>query len=111
MEKSTHITLKEYVDVRINNVEQATELARAGMEKRLEGMNEFRDTLKDQASKFVTRDELNAQLDKIEALIKSLELSKAILEGKATQASFYISLFFGVVGAISGIVSLVSRFL
>ena len=51
------VTLKEYFDAQIENVKQATELARESMEKRLDGMNEFRDTLKDQAGKFITRQE------------------------------------------------------
>lgn len=94
------------MDIQLKNIEEATKLAHAGMEKRLEGMNEFRETLKDQAGKFVTRDELSAQLDKLEGLIKSLELSKAKLEGMASRTSFYIALFFSLVGAISGLVSI-----
>lgn len=38
--------------------DRALDLARDSMEKRLEGMNEFRDTLRDQASRFITRNEL-----------------------------------------------------
>lgn len=51
---------------RIASLEKATIVAKEQMEKRLEGMNEFRDTLKDQAAKFITREELKAELSAIE---------------------------------------------
>jgi len=35
-------------------------MTRVAMEKRLDGMNEFRDQLRDQAARFIGRDELNA---------------------------------------------------
>lgn len=46
------------LEERLRATEKAVELARVGIEKRLEGMNEFRETLKDQASRFVTRSDL-----------------------------------------------------
>lgn len=42
---------------RFESINRATTLARESMEKRLDGMNEFRDTLKDQASAFIPRSE------------------------------------------------------
>jgi hypothetical protein len=82
------ISLREYIDMRISNIEahiiasqkgmekatefaldakdKATEFARISMEKRLDSMNEFRQTLSDQAALFITRDQH-------EALIKSID--------------------------------------
>lgn len=40
------------------SIDRSIDLAREGMEKRLDSMNEFRETLRDQAGKFVTRNEL-----------------------------------------------------
>jgi hypothetical protein len=103
--------LKEYLDVKINASEKAKDTAYASMEKRLEGMNEFRDTLKDQAAKFVTRDELASQLERINILVKSLELSKATLEGKANQSSVNVAMIFSILGTLIGLISLASRFI
>ena len=58
MEKET-VTLREYIDVKISALDRATVLAAQQMERRLEGMNEFRTQLKDQAAGFVSKDELN----------------------------------------------------
>jgi hypothetical protein len=57
------ISLKEYVDEKFKDIEKATEVAVNTLDKRLNSMNEFRDTLKDQASKFVIREEMNAKFD------------------------------------------------
>jgi predicted nucleotide-binding protein (sugar kinase/HSP70/actin superfamily) len=67
------VTMKEYVDmqaqlnkewaekfieVQFQNVNDNVSKANAAMEKRLDGINEFRAQLKDQAGTFITRNEL-----------------------------------------------------
>jgi len=66
--RHTVVGLKEYVDMRFPNpkklkinalhsIEIVRREAQTAMEKRLEGMNEFRDQLRDQATRFITREE------------------------------------------------------
>jgi len=66
--RHTVVGLKEYVDMRfsesekakdnaLHSIEIARREAQTAMEKRLEGMNEFRDQLRDQATRFITREE------------------------------------------------------
>ena len=64
MTKDELITLREFLEARLEHIEEKTRLATAALDKRLEGMNEFRDTLKDQASRFVTRTDLEVILEK-----------------------------------------------
>lgn len=52
-------TIQVQVDRRFGDLSVQTELARQSMEKRLDAMNEFRDQLREQATRFVSRDELN----------------------------------------------------
>ena len=67
------VPLREYMELHFRLMKELTELhfkltkekveeAKVSMEKRLDGMNEFRDALKDQAGKFVTRAELLAMI-------------------------------------------------
>lgn len=67
------ISSKEYIDNQIQWLEKvmnaeikadrdARGKALASMEKRLDGMNEFRTTLKDQAATFITRGQLWAAI-------------------------------------------------
>lgn len=92
------ISLREYFEVLIGNIKEATEQARVGMEKRLDGMNEFRDTLRDQASKFITRDEVDLQIDTfrsyyenqhktLEDRIENLEQLKSRQEGAEAKSN------------------------
>jgi len=68
--------MEKAYNLMFESVEQATELARTQMEARLEGMNEFREQLKDQASKFVTREELESKVSLLNAEIKSTSKGK-----------------------------------
>lgn len=79
--------LKIMIKLKTESIERATDLAKKEVDLRLEGMNEFRDTLKDQASRFITRDEYNALLEKYGGEIKSLRDSRSSAEGKDTQKS------------------------
>lgn len=69
------VTIKEYVDMQAqlnrelmlklievnnDNINDNVIRANTAMDKRLDGMNEFRDTLKDQSATFITRAELFA---------------------------------------------------
>lgn len=75
------------------SIDKALTLAREQLETRLEGMNEFRQSLKDQATQFVTKAEHRFILDDI----RELRESRAELRGKASQASVYIAWLLAVV--------------
>jgi hypothetical protein len=62
--------------------ERAVDKAEKAMNERLTGMNEFRDTLRDQASKFTTRTEMDVEIDSLKKALRDLELFKSNLEGR-----------------------------
>lgn len=95
------VTLREYLESRLEAVEKATYLAANTLEKRLEGMNEFREALKSQTNLFVTRTEIENQFGKLGDDIRELRESKAMLEGKASQ--LYVTITF--------VISLISLFI
>ena len=97
------ITLKEYLEAQIkwldrhfdNKVvalDRAVEKAEQQLNKRLEGMNEFRDTLKDQAGQLATKEQLSLLKDILEERLRSLETSRARIIGIAIGMSFFVSL-------------------
>jgi hypothetical protein len=97
------VSLRRYVDMRFKGVEDKTELAREAMEKRLDGMNEFRDTLSDQASRFVPRTEYNDLKDTVEGLTES----RAELRGKASQNSVIAAYVIAAVSIIISVIALI----
>lgn len=63
--RAGYVPLKEYVDVQFAAVQRAVDKAETTLSVRLGGMNEFRDQLRDQASTFVSRREVESALQPI----------------------------------------------
>jgi len=101
--------MREYFDLRFTSSDKAVSVATTSLEKRLEGMNEFRDALKDQASRFVTRDELTLQLKQLAVEVDSLKISRAVMEGKASQSSMYLTMAISVASLFLGFWSTMVR--
>lgn len=110
-QSAAYISLKEYLEMRLLEVEKARAVAYQTMERRLEGMNEFRDTLRDQAARFMTREEYMLALKPIEEDIRSLRETRAALQGKANQSALNLTLGLSVLGTLLAVVSIVLRLL
>ena len=131
-------TLEKYVEQEFLWLERSTSTTASVMEKRLEGMNEFRDALKDVTARLATRVELEetrkgiatlftrteheAFMKSVDADIRSLRESRAELKGMASQGevaevrqenrrSTTIAFILGTIGAICGIASLIREFM
>ena len=97
------VTLRDYIDTRLSAIDKEKEVAYRAMEKRLDGMNEFHDTLKDQSSTFLTKNEYCNFKDSVEKDLRMLRESRAELAGKASQLSVNITLLIAVIGLILSI--------
>ena len=107
-----YVSLKDYFDARLTAMDEAVSLARESMETRLEGMNEFRTSLKEQADKFITRlehfqvEEAHGQIHKgIAEDIRMLRESKAELQGKASQTAVMLTMIIAFLGLFTAIMS------
>ena len=100
-----NVSLREYIDSRINAIERATALALDANEKRLDGMNEFRATLKDQAMMFVPRSEFKT----LQEDVQGLKETRAEMAGKASQQSVLYSYFMAAFAIIVSVVTLYRR--
>jgi hypothetical protein len=99
--------LKAYVDTQVAHEEKARLAFEISLDKRLKGMNEIRESMRDQASKYLTREEFNLGIKALEADIRVLRDSKSLLEGKASQGAV---LFTGALGIIAIILSIIKMF-
>ena len=101
------VSLREFLECRIIAIEKGIEVANNSMQARLSGMNEFREALRDQAARHVTRDELDIKLENLAEQLRALQVFRAVLEGKASQTQANIILVIAIIGLIISIVSLV----
>jgi len=110
------VTMKEYVDalfdekqrvfdVRCDESQRAVDKAEKAMCDRLAGMNEFRDQLKDQAARFITRDELNTVINEVGTLRSLADVAK----GKASQTALLFTSAIALAGLVISILNLVTR--
>lgn len=109
------ISLREYIDWRFAEEEKHRREAgtlflefntreRSSMEKRLEGMNEFRQQLNDQATRFATRVELELRCNELERRVRILEQFQANITGR-------IAVVAGMTVILSLVISIVLHFL
>lgn len=98
-----------YIDRRFEDSRLAIDKAEHSMNMRLEGMNEFRDQLRDQAARFITREELASQLRPINEVLKVVETAKDLSAGKASWSQVRWAQVLGVIGILIGVISLALR--
>jgi len=115
-----HQDLKAYVDMRFTALIESITDTRRAMEYRLEGMNEFRDSLRDQTIQYVPKTECAVQVrqlreegQRLSESLRSLELTRAAVAGKASRTEVLISWIISACGLLVSIaaivVSLISR--
>ncbi len=89
----SEVSLKEYLeaqikwldrhfDGQIRAIDISTAKAAAQIDKRLEGMNEFRDSLRDQAARFETKEGSDLKLRPIYDRLETLAQARAFADGK-----------------------------
>jgi len=96
-----------YFEAKFTAIDEATRTAHVSMNARLNGMNEFRDALKDQASQMITRNEFNLALGQIRLDLVELQKYRNVADGKASQTSV---LLFGFLSVAAFFISLLKLF-
>jgi hypothetical protein len=105
--KDTTVSLRDYFESTIADHRRSVEQAKEQMEKRLDGMNEFREQLKDQAAKFITRDEMMVGRQAILEEIKGLRHLADLSEGKASNKMMMITTGIASAGVIIGLLGVI----
>lgn len=148
LEKSIDVRFQSVsttTDSALAAADKATLKAEIATEKRFESVNEFRSTLSDQAAKFIIRSEFELVVNRLEEDIKNLalakaelvsivtydeahknllkqvdelRLSRATLEGKASQESVsqvstraQLGILFGAIGTILAVAGFIINFI
>lgn len=85
---------RRYTD-RFTLSDRAIDKAEMSMNKRLDGMNEFRDALKDQSSRMATR----AEVEALNATVESIRRDNSKADGRNVVVAGVVSLMGGVLVA------------
>lgn len=110
-------SLREYLEQRIDELdrryeqrfrsqEEAIKLARDATDARLEGMNEFRDSLKDQTAAYMPRLEAEGRLAALESQLASLTARVDRREGQSSGVQMGWGWLVGIVALIGGILGI-----
>jgi hypothetical protein len=99
------VSWRDYVDSRLEALQEATKLSAAQMNDRLAGMNEFRSALKDQTGTFATREyvdlvrtQLNADIKGIRDQIAAIRETQSVSAGGSKMLWALVGLFIAVAG-------------
>jgi chromosome segregation ATPase len=112
------------LEARFDSIEEAVKVALEANEKRLDSMNEWRGTIEDLNKTFITKndhDNLVNMVDKdiegvqkdivnLRSLIESLNITRATLDGKASQTQLNINFLFTLFAFIVGLAGLILGF-
>jgi chromatin segregation and condensation protein Rec8/ScpA/Scc1 (kleisin family) len=98
--------VKDNSKLRYVSIEKATQIAKQSADKKLDAMNEFRDSLKDQNENFVRKAEYQGQMLRMTDDIKSLRESRSFLEGKASITSVYIAYSIALLSLVISIIQI-----
>ena len=83
--------LEKLTEARLKSIESAVKTALDALNLRLASMNEFCDTLRDQAARLATREQLDAYKASVETELASLRESRAELRGMARREQVLVS--------------------
>jgi len=105
--KTADVSLKEHIESRLKALEDAGIKSERLLDVRLASMNEFREALKDQSAKFFTLASHEAYQKAVDADLRVLRESRALLEGKASQSTVNVALLLATVSALTGLIGLI----
>lgn len=113
--------MKEMVETAFKTAQEAITKAEAATDRRLEGMNEFRDSLSDQATRFVTKDALDSLVAKLESeidrnredldsLAKRIDIRQGQLEGSKITTTTLVTVITVSIAVLGLIIVLANYF-
>jgi len=101
------VSMRDYVDTRLAAMDRALDAAKTALEYRLNSMNELREQVNERDKMFVTKAEYTTNVKLLESQVKSLELSRAEMQGKASQSAMIIAYIVSVIGVLLGAAGLI----
>ena len=109
MRRADWVTLKDYVDARIESVCESIDKSEKVLQARMDGLNEFRGTLADQQMKLLTKEEYLARHEALERDAILFREFMAEHKGKASQGSMMLTAAIAIAALLVGVLELIIR--
>lgn len=93
------------VKAAIHSADRANSKAEAAMEKRFDGVNEFRQTLSDQAGQFITRQEVETMFKPLDSKVDENKDTLKEIVGRASGLHASWGYTVGAVGIVAAVVA------
>jgi acyl carrier protein phosphodiesterase len=94
---------------RFSALNRATEVAKTELSARLDGMNEFRDALRDQTARSVSRELMDSVVKSLEDRIRTLEANASNLAGRFMMIGSIVSILVAAGIIVNIIVAITSH--
>jgi hypothetical protein len=94
---------------RFSAMNRATEVAKTELSARLDGMNEFRDALRDQTARSVSRELMDSVVKSLEDRIRTLEANASNLAGRFMMIGSIVSILVAAGIIVNIIVAITSH--
>jgi hypothetical protein len=107
MRTADGVSLRDYIDLRFSELQRQHDKDDATMTLRLAAMNEIRESMRDQASKFITRAEAELVHKAMCDHIETLRDESAENRGKASMKSVLVAYVLSAISLALGLVQLV----
>ena len=102
------VSMREHIEQKLDSLRENLEEWKCGLNVRLATMNEFRESIKDTQVRSVTREEWALQHERVKEDIRSLQMDKSRLEGKADQKSVTFANNLAIISMVLAVFALVS---
>ena len=93
--------LEKLFDLQLREIDNKTQLAKESMELRLASMNEFRETLRDQSSRLLSRDEYVADSKNVHNDLMAFRDFMVSMKAVASQRSMYVAVIVAVLSLLT----------
>lgn len=105
------LTVLRHFEVLLAEKDKLLVATKEDLDRRLEGMNHLQAAMNKMGEQMIPRPEFVAFKEAIERDMRALFEFRATLEGKASQWSVSIAMFFSAVGVLVGVAAIVLRFI
>ena len=104
MHSADAVSLRDYVDLRFRELQRLLDKSDQVLDARLKSMNEIREHLREQATRFVTRMEMDDKVGTICEDVRELQKGADEARGKASQMSVIFTAAMSLAGLILGLI-------